>query len=126
MQPYTDATGEVDYGNIDEFYLADEHYYLSGDWGKLKIKSSPLRWKFKTLLSQLRRQLYEHRSPLYGCSAPPALLVLGDVGRDPGSDRYWTRLDEQYDAASTHNNPYTPSQLRQELKKNGTVPRRER
>ncbi|HLA12649.1 MAG TPA: RHS repeat-associated core domain-containing protein [Pyrinomonadaceae bacterium] len=43
-----------------------------------------------------------------------------------GSDRYWTRLGEQYDAASTHNNPYTPSQLRQELKKNGTVPRRER
>jgi len=40
MTPYTDATGTVDYGNIDEFYLDDEHYYLSGDWGKLEIKSS--------------------------------------------------------------------------------------
>ena len=37
MKPYTDATGTVDYGNIDEFYLTDEHYYLSGDWVKLKI-----------------------------------------------------------------------------------------
>ena len=41
MKPYTDATGTVDYGNIDEFYLIEEHYYLSGDWGKLKITSSP-------------------------------------------------------------------------------------
>jgi hypothetical protein len=41
MRPYTDATGTVDYGNIDEFYLADGHYYLSGDWGKVEIKSSP-------------------------------------------------------------------------------------
>ena len=41
MRPYTDATGTVDYGNIDEFYLADENYYLSGDWGSLEIKSSP-------------------------------------------------------------------------------------
>jgi hypothetical protein len=37
----TDATGAVDYGNIDEFYLADGHYYLSGDWGRLEIKSLP-------------------------------------------------------------------------------------
>lgn len=42
-----------------------------------------------------------------------------------GSDQYWTTWGEQQDAASTHNNPYTPSQLRQELKKNGTVPRGE-
>lgn len=41
MMPYTDATGSVDYGNIDEFYLSDEHYYLNGDWGELKITSSP-------------------------------------------------------------------------------------
>jgi hypothetical protein len=39
--PSTDATGTVDYGNIDEFYLSDGHYYLSGDWGRLEIKSSP-------------------------------------------------------------------------------------
>src|SRR6266404_5494828 len=41
------------------------------------------------------------------------------------SDQYLTSWNEMYDAASTHNNPYTPSQLRQELKKNGTVPRGE-
>lgn len=41
MMPSTDATGAVDYGNIDEFYLTDRHYYLSGDWGRLEIKSSP-------------------------------------------------------------------------------------
>lgn len=41
MIPSTDATGAVDYGNIDEFYLTDKHYYLSGDWGRLKIRSSP-------------------------------------------------------------------------------------
>src|SRR5882672_6810127 len=41
LRPYTDATGTVDYGNIDEFLMEGEHYYISGDWGKLKIKSSP-------------------------------------------------------------------------------------
>jgi hypothetical protein len=41
------------------------------------------------------------------------------------SDQYWTTWGEQADAGSTHNNPYSPSQLRQELKKNGTVPRGE-
>ena len=41
IMPSTDATGAVDYGNIDEFYLADGHYYLRGDWGRLEIKSSP-------------------------------------------------------------------------------------
>lgn len=43
------------------------------------------------------------------------LAALGGNGYDV--DR------EQADAGSTHNNPYTPSQLLQELKKNGTVPR---
>lgn len=41
MMPSTDATGEVDYGNIDEFFRTDGHYYLSGDWGRLEIESSP-------------------------------------------------------------------------------------
>lgn len=41
------------------------------------------------------------------------------------NSQYWTRQGEQIDAGYTHNNPYTPSQLRQELKKNGTVPRGE-
>jgi RHS repeat-associated protein len=39
------------------------------------------------------------------------------------SNQYWTSWGEMKDAADTHQNPYTPSQLRQELRKNGTVPR---
>ena len=39
--------------------------------------------------------------------------------------KYWTYWGEQKEAAGTHNNPYTPSELRQELKKNGTVPKGE-
>jgi hypothetical protein len=42
MAPSTDATGAVDYGNIDEFYEIDEHYYLSGDWGRLEVEASAL------------------------------------------------------------------------------------
>lgn len=41
MIPSTDATGNVDYGNIDEFFLANEHYHVRGDWGELDIVSSP-------------------------------------------------------------------------------------
>jgi hypothetical protein len=41
IKPYTDAIGSVDYGNVDQFYLANDHYYLEGDWGKLKITSAP-------------------------------------------------------------------------------------
>lgn len=37
----TDATAAVDYGNIDEFYQIDEHYYLSGNWGRLEVGASP-------------------------------------------------------------------------------------
>ena len=40
MFPYTDANGEVDFGNIDEFCELDGHYLLAGDWGKLDIVSS--------------------------------------------------------------------------------------
>ncbi len=48
IKPATDATGEVDYGNIDEFYLTDGHYYLSGDWGRLEIESSPPSLKIQS------------------------------------------------------------------------------
>jgi len=41
VKPYTDATGTVDYGNIDEFFAVDRHYYIRGDWGELEIVSSP-------------------------------------------------------------------------------------
>jgi hypothetical protein len=40
MHPYKDANSEVDYGNIDEFYFVDGHYYLAGDWGAFNIVSS--------------------------------------------------------------------------------------
>ncbi len=40
MIPSTDANGEIDFGNIDEFYLENDFYHLSGDLGELKIKSA--------------------------------------------------------------------------------------
>ena len=40
MIPNTDANGEIDFGNIDEFYLENDFYRLSGEWGELKIKSA--------------------------------------------------------------------------------------
>jgi hypothetical protein len=33
--------GSVDYGNIDEFFRADDKYYLRGEWGGLTIVSDP-------------------------------------------------------------------------------------
>ena len=36
-----DPDGSVDYGNIDEFFRADDKYYLRGEWGKLTIVSDP-------------------------------------------------------------------------------------
>jgi hypothetical protein len=41
MTPYTDANGEIDYGNIDAFFLIEGHYYILGDWGELDIVSDP-------------------------------------------------------------------------------------
>ena len=57
MKPYTDATGSVDYGNIDEFYLAGEYYNLRGDWGSLEIKSSPPSLEVQTGLPLFVRPL---------------------------------------------------------------------
>jgi hypothetical protein len=39
MIPATDAAGEVDYGNIDNFVLTDGRYKLEGSWGSLDIIS---------------------------------------------------------------------------------------
>jgi hypothetical protein len=36
----SDIEGEIDFGNIDEFYLENDFYRLSGEWGELKIKSA--------------------------------------------------------------------------------------
>jgi hypothetical protein len=41
MTPIRDPDGHVDYGNIDELYLLDSKYYMSGEWGKLEIDSRP-------------------------------------------------------------------------------------
>jgi hypothetical protein len=40
LHPFTDATGSVDYGNIDIFYKSDFTYHLEGDWGSVDIESS--------------------------------------------------------------------------------------
>ena len=34
---YTDATGEQDCGNIDNFQRVDDHYDISGDWGHVLV-----------------------------------------------------------------------------------------
>ncbi|WP_102868647.1 hypothetical protein [Pseudovibrio exalbescens] len=34
-----DATGEVDFGNIDSFVSQKQRYVLEGEWGKLDIES---------------------------------------------------------------------------------------
>ena len=39
MKPIKDIDGEVDYGNIDWFYLEDGHYRIGGEWGELDIIS---------------------------------------------------------------------------------------
>jgi hypothetical protein len=41
ISPIADPDGSVDYGNIDEFFRADDKYYLRGEWGELTIVSDP-------------------------------------------------------------------------------------
>jgi hypothetical protein len=38
--PARDATGEVDYGNIDHLEFDGDRYWLSGDWGEMELVSS--------------------------------------------------------------------------------------
>ncbi len=42
-QPFTDADDSEDYGNIDTFELSEEGYGISGDWGELRVISSPVK-----------------------------------------------------------------------------------
>lgn len=35
---YKDASGEIDYGNIDKLLCCDGGYELTGDWGRVIIK----------------------------------------------------------------------------------------
>jgi hypothetical protein len=42
--PFTDSTGEIDYGNIDTFELdAANHYWLAGGWGTLECDADAIR-----------------------------------------------------------------------------------
>lgn len=40
--PSIDAAGEIDYGNIDVFFVEDKKHYLRGDWGEVNIYASEL------------------------------------------------------------------------------------
>jgi len=42
FQRYTDATGEIDYGNIDALITYADGYELEGDWGTVRIWSEQL------------------------------------------------------------------------------------
>jgi len=37
--PAADATGEIDYGHIDDFRWDGETFELEGDWGQLRIEA---------------------------------------------------------------------------------------
>jgi len=41
ISPIADPDGSIDYGNIDEFFMVDDKYYLRGEWGELAIVSDP-------------------------------------------------------------------------------------
>ena len=43
ISPIADPDGGVDYGNIDDFFMEDDKYYLRGEWGELTIVSDPPR-----------------------------------------------------------------------------------
>lgn len=38
LRPTTDANGEVDYGNIDHFGIAEDQFHLEGDWGEVRLR----------------------------------------------------------------------------------------
>lgn len=42
FQKYTDATGEIDYGNIDALITYADGYQLEGDWGTVRVWSEQL------------------------------------------------------------------------------------
>lgn len=37
MQPFTDATGEVDYGSIDSWTLDGDVSHVEGEWGEVEV-----------------------------------------------------------------------------------------
>ena len=43
LRPFRDASGSVDYGNVDVFTARDGVYHLEGDWGSVEVVSGPPR-----------------------------------------------------------------------------------
>lgn len=41
MRQYSDATGTTDYGNMDALFRLSGWYHIRGDWGYLRLVSSP-------------------------------------------------------------------------------------
>jgi hypothetical protein len=41
--PARDATGEIDFGNIDAMTFQDDAFELEGDWGSMKLTSASVR-----------------------------------------------------------------------------------
>jgi hypothetical protein len=37
MRPFKDANSEIDYGNIDIFYIEDGVCHLEGAWGAVEV-----------------------------------------------------------------------------------------
>jgi hypothetical protein len=43
LKPATDATGEVDYGNIDSYHAEGGRHVLSGGWGTVELDCQGVR-----------------------------------------------------------------------------------
>jgi hypothetical protein len=43
MRPIRDATGEIDYGNIDAWWLDGAVSHVVGEWGELEIDGGVVR-----------------------------------------------------------------------------------
>jgi hypothetical protein len=41
--PSSDASGELDYGNIDTFEWSGDSYHLTGDWGTMVVRAESIK-----------------------------------------------------------------------------------
>ncbi len=46
---FTDASGQIDYGNIDFFHITEKDFDLGGDWGHLIVRGGTAVLKFQEL-----------------------------------------------------------------------------
>ncbi|PAV26323.1 hypothetical protein CF392_06395 [Tamilnaduibacter salinus] len=44
----TDASGEIDYGNIDQLFVRGNQYIVEGDFGRVEVQGGDLRLEFNT------------------------------------------------------------------------------